>query len=553
MATVRELVVALGLDFDAGGFAKADAAIRVLRTGFLGVGAVITGAAAALTGITVAVARSADHMNDFAQSIGVSAEAVQKLGYAAQLSGSSADTLRTGLTFLARQAQAASEGSTEASENFAKFGVRLHETGGGLKTADRLLLDIAKGMEHVKNPTERAALAAQLLGRSAGPQLVQLLAQGEDGIGALGDELEALGGLMDQEFIEASAALADTLDRMQFVVKGVGVTIARAFLPAVQGVTRGIIEWWKANRRVVDNGLVFFVQRMMSAFSGIAGVLRAVTSAFGQFVDDLGPVGRVMVVLAGAALTMALAFASPAGAVLVLSGLVLALADDINEFVEGGESVLGDFVDFMIDWGKQNGGVLGDFIADVGRFLKDFQGAGWGEVVKEVDAHFKILANTLNSIWSVMQKIAAGARLLFRSLVPETETITDREGLLRRQAERQAAQEADIRTLGGGKLIDAGRGIDSFLNGLLSTARAKISGADASVNAFLGTGPTLAQQTANTTNVGGSKTTNVEAQINITAAPGQNTEEIGKVVRAHIEDMRDAELTAAHAALVPGQ
>jgi len=548
MATVRELVVALGLDFDSTGFDKAELAIKTVKTGFLGVAGVIGGVAAALTATTVGMARSADELSDFAKSIGVSTESVQKLGYAAQLSGSNADTLRAGLTFLARQAEAASSGSTDAAENFGKFGVRLTDTSGQLKTADRLLLDIANGMSGVTNPTERAAVAAQLLGKSAGPQLVQLLAQGEDGIAALGDELEQLGGFMDDEFIESSSMLADTLDRMQFAVRGVGISIARAFLPAVQKVTSGIIDWWRANRKVIDSSLTFYVQRLMSAFDGIAGVLRIASSAFDKFTSDMTPVGRSMMVLAGAAITMALAFASPIAAVAILSLLVLALLDDVNEFVTGGESVLGGFVDFMIEWGKKNGGVLGDFIVDVGRFLKDFQGAGWGDVVKEVNAHFEILANTLGKIWSVLQKITAVGGIAVRTLLPNTDyadvavegadknlSASDRAKLLgKRQQERNQGVADDMRTLGLSGVVDAAAGADKWINNLFGVSRPESSAGGYS-----------------TTNVGGNASTTVNAPITINGASDPET--TARIVQDKIEQMRDADYTAAHAALVPGK
>ena len=526
MATVRELVVSLGLDFNSSGFAQAERAIAALKTGFAGVGAVLGGMAAGLTGITVAVTKQADELRDLSLTIGVSTDALQKLGYAAQLSGANAETLRSGLIFLARGAEAAGSGGKEAAENFAKFGVKVHDAKGQLKSADRLLLDVANGAKGMKNDTERAALAAALLGRSAGPQLVQFLSQGEEGIAALGAELEALGGFMDSDFIEASADFNDNLDRMQVIVKGMGITIAKAFLPFLSSAVKGMVEWYRANREVINSRVTFFVERMASAFNGLGNIIGLAIDAVGKILQRFGeanPIFLASIAIIGA---LALAFASPAIAILLLSALVAAIADDINVFVTGGKSVLGDFADFMVDWGKKNGGVLGKFIEDVGRFIKEFKGAGWGEVAKEANAHFEILADTLSKIGTVLSKIASVSRIVGRAFssvdlaevavegADKNLTAKERAALIAKKLkEREDAQKADFGNLGLGSL-------------------------------FGETPASVAASTTNNSNSVSQSSSNVnQVEINVTAAAGREQEaarSMGAELKNALRDARSA-------------
>jgi hypothetical protein len=547
MATVRELVVSLGLDFNSSGFAQAEKAIAALKTGMSAVGGVLIGMAAGLTGITVAVTKQADELRDLSLTLGVSTDALQKLGYAAQLSGADAETMRTGLIFLARQAEAAGSGSKDAAANFDKFGVKLRDGNGHLKTADRLLLDVANGAQGLKDPTERAALAAQLLGRSAGPRLVQLLSQGEAGIAELGAELEALGGLMDTDFIEASAEFNDNLDRMQTAVKGFGITIAKAFLPFLSSAVKGIVEWYRANREVINSRVTFFVERMASAFRGLASVIGIAIDGITKVIRRLSethPIFLTTIAIVGA---LALAFASPVVAALLLTTLIAALADDINVFVTGGKSVLGEFADFMVDWGNKNGGVLGKFIADVGRFINEFRGAGWGEVAKEANAHFEIFAKTLGTISTILSKIVTAANLVRRAFKTDDFSDVAVEGaeknltakeraqlIVKRKAERDQANADDLANLGLG------------FGGLLSQSKGAKIDAGTAVKV---TPAAVAREAYNKAAAGVSNSTNnantTNAQIVINQSPGQSAKDVADELERRLEEKNTSALRNA--------
>lgn len=380
MTTVRELVAVLGLDFDGSGFKKAEGAMQSLKGGLLGVATVVGSTFAAVAGVTVSMAKQADEIKDLAVTLGVTTDGLQKLGYAAQLSGSNAATLQAGLQHLARTASAASTGNKDLAGTFKRLGIPLKDASGGLRTTDALLLDMAGSLDKVKSPTERAAIAADLLGRSAGPQLQQLLSQGRAGIEALGKELEDLGGLMDDGFIESSAEMNDNLDRLNVVTRSVGLTIARSFLPTLRNITKVMVDWWRANRQVIEQRLTTVINSIGSAFEGLIGIGKAFAKAFDTITDSFGgfsnPAKAVIALLAA----VAAAFLVPAGPIIALGVAFMAVIDDINQFVTGGESLLGDFAEWLGAWGASIGGVFGSIAVHLSNTLKHFQGAGWEEI-----------------------------------------------------------------------------------------------------------------------------------------------------------------------------
>jgi hypothetical protein len=535
MASIRELVVSLGLDFDSSGFAKAEAAIGVLKTGFAGVGAVLGGLAAGLTAITVSVAKQADAVGDLGATLGVSTDALQRLGYAAQLSGASAEAMNAGLMFLSRNAATAADGGKEAAEQFAKFGVQLKDQHGQLKTSDRLFLDVANGIGRIKSPTAQAAAAAQLLGRSAGPQLVQLLRQGEDGINALGDELVMLGGLMDGDFIAASAEFNDTLDRMQSAIRGVGITIAKAFLPFLSGAVKGIVEWYKANREVISSRVTFFVERMASAFNGLGNIIGLVVSAVSKVVGSFARANPMIAGTIAIVAALALAFASPAFAIMFLSALLLAIADDINVFVTGGKSVLGDFVDFMRKWGKDQGGIIGELIETFFGLIQWFKGAGWDAVFAEMSTAFDTSVNWIMGKIDAMLAAFAKVKGFISSMFGD-QTITSTPNTA---AEWQAARAGVQGVAEFGSGLSAA-GITGGLGGAIGSNPAQNISSSAVAN-------------SNVVN-GGASSSNVTATVNVQAAPGQDEAKIGSAVADRIlEEKRKAELRDAHSAFMPAK
>ena len=139
---VRELFAKLGLSVDAASFAVADHMLGAVRSGL---GLLVSGAVRAGEGLTEIITKTvetASALNDTSVALGVTTDAIQELGYAAQLNGSSVEGMSDGIRKLSINMQAAASGSEEAAQTFRRLGVQIAE-GGKLRAADAVLADIA--------------------------------------------------------------------------------------------------------------------------------------------------------------------------------------------------------------------------------------------------------------------------------------------------------------------------------------------------------------------------------------------------------------------------
>src|SRR5690606_40000884 len=81
------------------------------------------GVAGALTANTISAARWADEIDRVRRQTGMSAEAVQRLGYVARQTGADTATLESGLRSLARRADEAARGNTQFLRGFERLGL----------------------------------------------------------------------------------------------------------------------------------------------------------------------------------------------------------------------------------------------------------------------------------------------------------------------------------------------------------------------------------------------------------------------------------------------
>jgi len=173
------------------------------------------------------------------ERLGITTEAVQALGYAADVSGSSQAALTSGLQRLSFNLQGGGLHAKGFSSALSKLGISSDELrktvkhggeGGGL---DAALEEIAEKFKHMPNGAEKAALAMQLFGRGAGPQLIPFLNQGKEGIVSLREEAEKLGVTMGEEDVEKLEQHERAMKRLNARWGAVKDAIVVAIIPAL--------------------------------------------------------------------------------------------------------------------------------------------------------------------------------------------------------------------------------------------------------------------------------------------------------------------------------
>ena len=141
--------------------------------------AIAVGAAAAGAAVLMFGQKMADMSNqlvDASAKTGVNVDTLNGLRLAAEGSGLAFEELEMGLIRLPQMMNQAANGSKKAQEAFQKLGVATTQTVDGfeqLRTADEVLKDVFHSLQQVTSQEEKAALAAEIFGRNAGPKFIQ--------------------------------------------------------------------------------------------------------------------------------------------------------------------------------------------------------------------------------------------------------------------------------------------------------------------------------------------------------------------------------------------
>ncbi len=189
-------------DLDAAGKAANDAtshfslselAVSRLGLAFGGAGTAIAGYLAGQSALVVKHIELAAATADLTQKYGMTAEELSSLSVGMVTGSTNAEQLGQGMKFLSTQMLQANSGNKEAQRTFNSLGLEWADGTGKLKPLNQMLEEIASRFEGMEDGAGKNALAAKLLGRSVGEQLIPYLNQGGDALKSLRQEAESLG------------------------------------------------------------------------------------------------------------------------------------------------------------------------------------------------------------------------------------------------------------------------------------------------------------------------------------------------------------------------
>jgi len=206
------------------GFAEARGAIQKLDAGMSGsvaMGMAKFTAGMAVVGAGIATARGmlssfSQTMNDmgkmdeFAQRLGMSADALTVLGYAAEQSGASQDVMNASLQKMQNLIGEAAAGSKTAAAAFAQLGLKVSDL--QKLSADKQFATIAEQIKFVDNNAQRTKIALDLFGKSGG-ELILVLAGGSAGLNKFGKEAQQMGLLLGDARAQVEAA-GDSMNKV---------------------------------------------------------------------------------------------------------------------------------------------------------------------------------------------------------------------------------------------------------------------------------------------------------------------------------------------------
>lgn len=457
---VRELFAKLGLSVDAASFAVADHMLGAVKSGL---GLLVSGAVKAGEGLAEIVTKTvetAGALNDTSVALGVTTDAIQELGYAAKLNGSSVEGMSDGIRKLSINMVAAASGSEEAAQTFRKLGVQITE-GGKLRNADAVIGDIAEKFKAMPDGARKVAAAVSLFGKS-GASLIPTLTLGRDKLEETRQEARDLGIILDKDVIPSADDLGDSWDKIKLAADGLRYAIAGPLLASLNESAESTLAWIKANR-----GLI--AQRMRSVLMGLADAIKAIASGLAllwrglNFVIARWKLFAVLIISSlaaivlgnaaaiisfvslgaaaiGAAISAAAAWAAAAAPFVALAAVitfVLLALEDLWVFLHGGKSLIGDvggalakLVKDFVDQGPKDGehwmlkilrSVL-IYLRAVGNywtfiFGKIFDGVTWAAgKIDGLITRLEKLAAIANSKWDITGALRRGGQSVIGAL-----------------------------------------------------------------------------------------------------------------------------------------
>ncbi len=268
--------------------------LRNVAAGGAAVATAVTAAWIAAIGKTVAYGSA---VQDIIDRTGLGSAVIQKLGYVAMQTGGDMQAILPAMKALANALQSAGQGGKTQQRAFRDLGLSWKELAASSpdQQIEAVLLAIAK----VGDPTKRAALAVDILGRS-GQALIPVAAAYRE----LGAEAEALGLLLKPEQIAAADRLGDSLALLQrkfgaVSMGAVGPDLSR-LADVIDQITKDPAVW-----AAVEGG----VRTAASALADLAGSMGAVLKdpetirQIGSMAQGLGDGFKLAADGAGALLT----------------------------------------------------------------------------------------------------------------------------------------------------------------------------------------------------------------------------------------------------------
>jgi hypothetical protein len=267
---------------------------------------------------------TADETREASIALGLSAQQLQQLEFAASTAGLEVGELHASLARLNRVAAESAAGKGQSGA-FKKLGIDLKNADGTLKTSGELFEAAGVAIGEIENPTERAGVASEIFGKSYA-KLLPLFAEGQEGIDKLKKEAEDLGLVFDEAFMENADAFNDNLKSLHGGLRGLAIEAIGPLLPDLVALAKGAVSVTKEIVYLAKHTKVLQVVFGLLAAKGIGLLIGPTVNLLSKFTSLKGAVTA----LRTSVLPLLIAFA---------------LLEDVFVFLTGGKSVTGAVFD----------------------------------------------------------------------------------------------------------------------------------------------------------------------------------------------------------------
>ena len=235
--------------------------------------------------------------------LGIGAERLQSLQYAAKMSGATAEDMNSALGKLNENIAKAAEGKNEELASlFKKLGISLRDANGHVRTAADVLPEFADAIQRNTNSSVRARMAIAAFG-DAGQKLIPMLQDGSKGLADMEKRAHDLGLTMSQDDVKAAASLGDKFTDLGAVFDSFGNTISAKLAPVLGPLIDDLTEFLAKNKDAFAGRLSEAVSKLADSlkkvdFEKLANEAMDCFHAIGELYDKIGGFDTILKALA---------------------------------------------------------------------------------------------------------------------------------------------------------------------------------------------------------------------------------------------------------------
>ncbi|MCP3916141.1 MAG: hypothetical protein GY711_11345 [bacterium] len=262
-------------------------------------GVALAGAGGALA-IAKSTSKAGDEIAKTSRRLGIGVEALQEYRFAAERSGVETRTFDLAMQRMGRRVAEAAKGTGEARGALEELAIAATNADGSVRSIEQLLPEVAAKLGEMEDANARNALAMKLFD-SEGVKLVQLLAEGAEGMEALRKEARTLGNVMTKEDVRAAEMFEDAQTNLMFALRGVRNTIGSSLMPELRKLADRLREFLVGNlpriRRFAQEfaaKLPGRIEQLKEGFAALVQKLKPVIEAGQKAVEHFGGLNIVL-------------------------------------------------------------------------------------------------------------------------------------------------------------------------------------------------------------------------------------------------------------------
>lgn len=235
-----------------------------------------------LVNMTKESAAYSGELHDLADVTGMTMGQLQEYSYAAELAGTTLDTMTNAQTKLIKSMQSASDGAETQLDAFQQLGVAYEDASGQLRDTEEVFWDVVTALGGVDNATQADSLAMELLGKSA-RDLNPLIKTGKEQFEAYTKEAKEMGLVLEDDALDALDKVDDAMLRLTKTTDSAKNQLSAQFAPSLEKATEKATDFIEeTGQSLEDTGIVENFGILLESASGLLDPMA-------DLIDLLGP------------------------------------------------------------------------------------------------------------------------------------------------------------------------------------------------------------------------------------------------------------------------